>query len=400
MVYVHHLWFNTRSSSSPVVSMKFSNATSVVNSADLQQLQALFDAAYLTRINTYSQTAAIAVLAYDILLNFCREVTYIWSSRWTLPKLLYLVIRYYGILELCVIQACAPLPVRIQAQCLTTSTVQVTVGLTLAEYVVPYCTQPMLTVPRRCQAWGWLYNLAGLVVFTTTVNVILVLRIHALYERSKKVLIFMITITSCQFVLELAVSVWDGIDLKLNPPPPIVPWQGCVATALRSATLISWIPNILISAICAGMTLYRFFKGPDGERWRRDRRTSPLLATFMRDGTTFFVAVFVVELVASMLTVNLVSPLTPFMIPWVTVTYSIGASHMILNLRVSARLHTVQHTFTTMETTVTEPVFEWASTPRYAENENLEYDSFQLSTLGCSSNDMRGRVVVPGRAGG
>lgn len=70
--------------------MDSSNATTTAN--ELQQLQALFNAAYLTRVNTYSQSvshsetpvatpnlsglaaAAIAVLAYDILLNLHSEV--------------------------------------------------------------------------------------------------------------------------------------------------------------------------------------------------------------------------------------------------------------------------------------------------------------------------------------
>ena len=60
---------------------------------------------------------------------------------------------------------------------------------------------------------------------------------------------------------------------------------------------------------------------------------------------------------------------------------------MILNLRMSADLHTVQHTLTTGRTV--EPVSEWDSTPHFAKNDSLAYDSFELSTMGRTNDGMR-----------
>ena len=62
---------------------------------------------------------------------------------------------------------------------------------------------------------------------------------------------------------------------------------------------------------------------------------------------------------------------------------------MILNLRISARSHTEQHTFTTVG--MAGPVSEWDTMPRFADNETLARGScgFELSTVGRSSDGTR-----------
>ncbi|KAF8986692.1 hypothetical protein BDQ17DRAFT_1375934 [Cyathus striatus] len=45
--------------------------------------------------------AAITSLVYDIIYNFTEEERYIWSGmKWSLPKLLYIIARYSGLLYL------------------------------------------------------------------------------------------------------------------------------------------------------------------------------------------------------------------------------------------------------------------------------------------------------------
>ncbi|KIJ55683.1 hypothetical protein M422DRAFT_240299 [Sphaerobolus stellatus SS14] len=49
------------------------------------------------RLVNYVAATALTVVLWDTLLNFSREVTYIWKASWSSPKLLYLIIRYYPI---------------------------------------------------------------------------------------------------------------------------------------------------------------------------------------------------------------------------------------------------------------------------------------------------------------
>ncbi|TBU32979.1 hypothetical protein BD309DRAFT_852493 [Dichomitus squalens] len=44
-----------------------------------------------------STMAAVTLLMYDICLTFSQEVEFVWRARWTGTKILYLVVRYYGL---------------------------------------------------------------------------------------------------------------------------------------------------------------------------------------------------------------------------------------------------------------------------------------------------------------
>ncbi|KAH9914913.1 uncharacterized protein BXZ73DRAFT_106422 [Epithele typhae] len=271
----------------------------------LQELEAFYNAAYLARLNTYSQTAAIALLGYDVFINIGNEVNHVWA------------------------------------------------------------------------AWAWLDNIGNYVIFTTICNIILVLRIHAIYDQSKKVLVFMTAMMICQFILEFSTTIWNATELKARPAPPLYP--GCLANSpLRAATLLSWIPNIVVAGVCVGLSLYRVFTGPDGE-WRRHRTLSPLLKTFMRDGTLFFATVL--DYIRRYDYRNLNSPLAPFALPWVTVVYSIGSTRMILNLRMTAKSSTSQETatlgritdLTSNASSLATAVFR--TNPRAGFSEDVEMDS-------------------------
>ncbi|KAM5536830.1 hypothetical protein V8D89_009548 [Ganoderma adspersum] len=40
--------------------------------------------------------AAVTWIGYDICITFAEEVELVWKARWTLPKVLYIAVRYYG----------------------------------------------------------------------------------------------------------------------------------------------------------------------------------------------------------------------------------------------------------------------------------------------------------------
>ncbi|KAJ6451675.1 hypothetical protein C8R47DRAFT_300750 [Mycena vitilis] len=63
-------------------------------------LDELFTALSQTRQSNCVLVAAVTFLAFDICTSFDQEVKYIWKERWSLPKVLYLFCRYYGLLDL------------------------------------------------------------------------------------------------------------------------------------------------------------------------------------------------------------------------------------------------------------------------------------------------------------
>ncbi|KAF8726557.1 hypothetical protein AX14_007711 [Amanita brunnescens Koide BX004] len=54
------------------------------------------DALRLVWTANYAVVAACSLLVYDIILTSGREITYIWRAKWSFPKIVYLILRYYG----------------------------------------------------------------------------------------------------------------------------------------------------------------------------------------------------------------------------------------------------------------------------------------------------------------
>ncbi|KAG1884724.1 hypothetical protein F4604DRAFT_185759 [Suillus subluteus] len=110
---------------------------------------------------SYFAVAASVGLMYDCALTFGQEVKLIWRQRWSLMTFLYLIVRYVGI-----------------------------------GYVVMYILISVPTISTT-DAVSLIVN-DGLYWMADVVNVILgvimIARLHAMYQRSRKMLIFLVVI--------------------------------------------------------------------------------------------------------------------------------------------------------------------------------------------------------------
>ncbi|KAG2141199.1 uncharacterized protein EDB93DRAFT_1105796 [Suillus bovinus] len=119
------------------------------------------------RINSYFLVAGCAGLIYDCVLGFGHEVELVWRQRWSLMTVLYLSVRYLGI-----ICAIALLSVNIPT-IPTTHSIMIVTG-------------------------NW-----SDVAVTAILSVITVIRLHAMYQR-RKMLIFL-------FVIFLGVTIANSL---------------------------------------------------------------------------------------------------------------------------------------------------------------------------------------------
>ncbi|KZS89236.1 hypothetical protein SISNIDRAFT_458967 [Sistotremastrum niveocremeum HHB9708] len=210
------------------------------------------------RVDNYNCAAAVTWLAYDVLLTFSEEYKYIWRRSWSfLPKALYIFARYYGIFQL------------------STSTT---------------------TTPKFCHFWFWFYDISGFSVFSLIVNIIFVMRLHALFNRNSKLLIALVGLGELYSITNNTIG--DQVI-----PRPIPNFPGCIPTnRATKRTLIAWIPNMLIGLTFFLLTSYRIFlmlqeQLPQGNlrSWnKRQMRPllGPMLTQFMQDGALYF-AMFV-----------------------------------------------------------------------------------------------------------
>ncbi|KAG2341806.1 hypothetical protein BDR05DRAFT_428041 [Suillus weaverae] len=124
-----------------------------------------------TRIGSYFMVAAFAGVMYDWALTLAQEIELVWRQRWSLMTFLYLSVRYLGI-----IYAVISIPFSVP-------TIPVTDAVSRILYIIQDLTN-VVVFPILC--------------------VIMIARLHAMYQGSRKMLIFLI-------VIFLADNIFNGV---------------------------------------------------------------------------------------------------------------------------------------------------------------------------------------------
>ncbi|KZT39409.1 hypothetical protein SISSUDRAFT_1045565 [Sistotremastrum suecicum HHB10207 ss-3] len=277
-----------------------------------QEWQELITALSQLRAVNYSLASALGWLVYDTICNAPSEIDLIWRAKWSFPKFLYIFARYWGIFLL--------------GFELGVNT-SVTLGLDF------------------CKFWFWFYSFSGFVVFTTTVNIIFLLRIHALYNRSKKVLALLIGLVLLEFGTELYVTLDQAIhDDVIARPVPFFP--GCLlGNGVTDRALVAWVPNLFVGFSFFVLTMIKLYQtlrdrypqsGGVLQLSSRQIKGSlgPMLTMFIRDGALFFFLLFGVSVVCTVMTVVFKhTSLVELAYPWLIAVYAYSGSRLILNLR-------------------------------------------------------------------
>ncbi|KAF8230812.1 hypothetical protein L208DRAFT_1438034 [Tricholoma matsutake] len=264
---------------------------------------------------TYSYVSALTFLSYDIILTSDLEINYIWGSHWSIVKALYFVVRYYAFISL--------IP---------------TVAL-----ITHVNISHNSSVCKHYHSWT---VIGGPLTFILILNMIVTLRVWAIYNRDGRLLVVLIIL----LLTDIAACLWSAIDyarwVNINVIPMPAPWRGCAFPTPKTdmkSIMLTFLPNFILSVIYLGMTLWkplRNWAGYGKFTWsslRNMRRMEPLLLSFAFDGTIFFVLAciaIVLGLVARLMTRGVISNI---LFPWVLVILSYSGAHLILNLRCRAR---------------------------------------------------------------
>ncbi|KAF8997629.1 hypothetical protein BDQ17DRAFT_1428965 [Cyathus striatus] len=253
------------------------------------QIEVVCETLNQMRSSNYSALSALTIMLYDTIITFDREYVHIWKAKWSLPKVLYFCIRYYGI-------------------CYVGVTVIITTRMNI----------PI----DACKRYLWWTSLGGPIVFTTLVNVVLILRLHALYNQNRKVLLFLGLTILTEFSIELYTSIKTSLmtTSAVFSAPFGLPFTGCLTTVETKYTLLSWIPCLVVAFVFFFMTAYQFFRTiqkSEGRLWGfwRMKSFSPLLLAFFRDGTVFFFVIAVTLLVCTLINTLVVGPFQGVFVP-------------------------------------------------------------------------------------
>ncbi|CAA7267519.1 unnamed protein product [Cyclocybe aegerita] len=130
------------------------------------------------------------------------------------------------------------------------------------------------------------------------VNIVFIMRIHALYHRSRKVLIFFTLLCLAEFGVEFYIC-WVVSRETANAAfkPPIPGWRGCLTSPISVSihSLAAWCICAAVGFVFFAFTLFKFKDSlkDDNGRVQLDlikdlKYLSPLLNVLMRDGAMFF----------------------------------------------------------------------------------------------------------------
>ncbi|KAF8437079.1 hypothetical protein L210DRAFT_3647405 [Boletus edulis BED1] len=176
---------------------------SYIMSSDLQSaLELLF-------LNNYTSIIIVVAVPYDYILTFSKEVEYVWCRPWTWVSTMFIIVRYMGLLLAMLTGlggssfVSGPLQVYVPRFSITS-------WLSNREIVVrtsicwnPQChnetAYPKGTVIYLAAIWGFL-------VFLLAADVVMILRVYAMWNQSRTILWILLFIYVVQTISSVAVD--------------------------------------------------------------------------------------------------------------------------------------------------------------------------------------------------
>ncbi|EIN08183.1 hypothetical protein PUNSTDRAFT_134577 [Punctularia strigosozonata HHB-11173 SS5] len=185
------------------------------------------------------ETSSLALFAYEYLITLSEEIEKVWKQPWTSASILFMLNRYYTMLEL------------------------------LAVALISF--NP-----------AWISKGAGAVVVVAFCEATMILRIYALYGRRLRILLVLCFCLAVQVTLQ-------GIALAQSHsvPAPV----GCLLVGKSSFFSVFWIAPLVMESIIFIMTMWR------SRRYFYQGSLMPAMRVFLLDGAAYFLVVFTANLI-------------------------------------------------------------------------------------------------------
>jgi len=193
-----------------------------------------------------------------------------------------------------------------------------------------------------CQRYFLWVIPAGFSTLTIALDLILLLRLFALYNRRKQLFAILLILV----IGNSSVTLWTQIKLaKLLAATVLAmpaPWRGCTSNVPNlKFMLLGYVPNFALSLLFLALTLRKLvanYQSLYGKlTWKSFRdmnRMSPLLLAFTRDGSILFALTTLISFLGLCGTYFVVhGPMQAAFMPWILAVYSYAGAHLILGLR-------------------------------------------------------------------
>ncbi|KAK7013149.1 hypothetical protein R3P38DRAFT_1523791 [Favolaschia claudopus] len=179
-----------------------------------------------TFVDNYMLYATTAMLVYELLTTFDEEVERVWSLKWRLPKLLFMLNRY------------------------------IVRGLLILQLIAGNYPG---TSPRFCQIYGY-WQIIPPRLAIIVAQAIMVIRLWAIYNNSRKMLLFLVVVYTAEVVAivtcsVLAVRYTQGVA----QPPPLSCGLEALNPDLRQYASATWIAPVGFELIVVVLTVVKLF---------------------------------------------------------------------------------------------------------------------------------------------
>ncbi|KAF8452747.1 hypothetical protein L210DRAFT_3755748 [Boletus edulis BED1] len=279
-------------------------------SNDLQSIAAAM------QLNNYVSVTIPTVIVYDYIITLPREINYIWSRPWTWISTLFLVIRYVGILVVVIegLYGSSFIP----GPKLVCFTLLLVPWLTsIRNYSRTYRCIPSYSlhalsfwyIPHRCTVLiivaGWAF-----VLFLAAADLVMILRLHAMYRRSKIVLgVLLFFYVPTIILLAVATGYYENPNTyMLVTISQVFDTSYCNVTWTSLSKLNSYvfIPRFILAGLMFILTLARFFL----ESYRSSKATKQWLSSryinlLVRENVLYFLAHLLYSIDADVITAQL-----------------------------------------------------------------------------------------------
>jgi len=232
------------------------------------------------------------IFGWDYLMNLPTEIERIWKKKITYTSVLYLLNRYYGLVQFAL--------------------------------VVPLITTPItnaFSVDACKHIFRW--EPVGALISTLLSQVIMGSRVYALYGKSTYVAGILGNMLLIQFIFH-AYTMTRVFQAPAPAPGIPVP---CIAIGPQGILVAFWVLPLVYDTVTFSLTLFKAVS-----LWRNETK-SPTLSLLFRDGLVYFAAIFSMNLINVILFVTQSTTLQAVNLPATLMLNIIMSCRLVLNLR-------------------------------------------------------------------
>ncbi|EIM82431.1 uncharacterized protein STEHIDRAFT_124554 [Stereum hirsutum FP-91666 SS1] len=201
----------------------------------------------------YVQVASLTLLVHDAIICVDSEVRLIWSTPWSVPKVLYLVSRYSPFLDTLI---------------------------DIYDYLAPH---PSPHVCYITYSVGSVLTAVGVAIS----EIILFVRTWALWDRNSKLLYAFSALWIAGFtVVCWAVATFVKSIVFGYRAAPLDRVAGCFMAVVDPTVFLCFVTLLIVELVLVSLTVWK------GVKLLRQSHLSPLMRSFYRESILFYLALF------------------------------------------------------------------------------------------------------------